>query len=59
MRTVIISILFAIALVLLMAESEDIAVLLASKAGAFAVGYAAVRLSDRSALSNYINEVED
>ncbi len=58
MRTVIISILFCVALVLLMAESEDVAVLLASKAGAFAVGYAAVRLSDRSTLSDIINDKE-
>ena len=59
MRTVIISILFCAALVLLMAESEDVAVLLASKAGAFAVGYAAVRLSDRSTLSDIINAKEE
>ena len=59
MRTIIITILFCVALVLLMAESEDVAVLLASKAGAFAVGYAAVRLSDRSTLSDIINAKED
>lgn len=59
MRTVIISILFCAALLLLMAESEDVAVLLASKAGAFAVGYAAVRLSDRSTLSDIINAKEE
>lgn len=59
MRTVIISILFCVALVLLMAESDNVAVLLASKAAAFAVGYAAVRLSDRSTLSDTINAKED
>ena len=46
-------------LVLLMAESDNVAVLLASKAAAFAVGYAAVRLSDRSTLSDTINAKED
>lgn len=61
MRTIIITILFAIALLLLMAESEDIAVLLMTKALAFGIGYAACRLCDRweSALSNYINEEEN
>ena len=59
MRTVIISILFCVALVLLMAESEDVAVLLMSKLGAFAVGYAAVRLSGKWALSDTINAKED
>ena len=59
MRTIIATILFAIALLLLMAESDNVAVLLASKAGAFAVGYAAVRLSGKWALSNFINEEED
>lgn len=53
--------MFAIALLLLMAESEDIAVLLMTKALAFGIGYTACRLGDRweSALSNYINAGED
>jgi len=59
MRTIIITALFAIALLLLMAESEDVAVLLETKAGAFIVGYAAVRLSGKWALSDYINARED
>ena len=60
-KPIIITIMFAIALLLLMAESEDIAVLLMTKALAFGTGYAACRLCDRweSALSNYINEEED
>lgn len=58
MKPIIITIMFAIAAMLLLAESEDIAVLLMTKAVALAVGYAAVRLCDRweSALSNFIND---
>jgi hypothetical protein len=58
MKQAIITILFAIALMLLMAESEDIAVLLISKAAAFGIGYAAWHLCDRweSALSHFIND---
>lgn len=61
MKPIIITIMFAIAAMLLMAESEDIAVLLMTKAAAFGIGYAACRLSDRweSALSNFINEEEN
>lgn len=53
--------MFAIAAMLLMAESDSIAVLLLTKAAGFALGYAAVRLCDswQSALSNFINEEED
>lgn len=60
-KSIIITIMFAIALLLLMAESQDIAVLLMTKALAFGIGYAACRLCDRweSALSNYFNEEED
>lgn len=60
-KPIIITIMFAIAAMLLMAESEDIAVLLLTKAAGFALGYAAARLCDRweSALSNYINEEEE
>ena len=58
MKPIIITIMFAIAAMLLLAESEDIAVLLMTKVAALAIGYAAVRLCDRweSALSNFINE---
>jgi hypothetical protein len=58
MKPIIITIMFAIAAMLLLAESEDIAVLLMTKAVALAIGYAAVRLCDRweSALSNSIND---
>ena len=60
MKPIIITIMFAIAALLLMAESEDIAALLMTKASAFGIGYAACRLGDRweSALSNYINAEE-
>lgn len=60
-KPIIITILLAIAALLLMAESEDIAVLLMTKALAFGTGYAAVRLCDRweSASSNYFNAEED
>jgi hypothetical protein len=58
MKQIIITIMFAIAAMLLLAESEDIAVLLMTKAVALAIGYAAWYLCDRweSALSNFINE---
>lgn len=58
MKPIIITIMFAIAAMLLLAESEDIAVLLMTKVAALAVGYAAVRLCDKweSALSNSIND---
>lgn len=58
MKPIIITIMFAIAAMLLLAESEDIAVLLMTKAVALAIGYAAVRLCDKweSALSNSIND---
>lgn len=58
MKPIIITIMFAIAAMLLLAESEDIAVLLMTKVAALAIGYAAVRLCDRweSALSNFIND---
>lgn len=58
MKPIIITIMFAIAAMLLLAESEDIAVLLMTKAVSLAIGYAAVRLCDRweSALSNFIND---
>lgn len=59
MRTIIITILFGIALMLLMAESDDVAVLLETKVGAFVIGYLAVRLSDKWTLSNLINDKED
>ena len=60
-KPITITIMFAIAAMLLMAESDNIAVLLMTKALAFGIGYAACRLCDRweSALSNYINEEED
>lgn len=60
-KPITITIMFAIAAMLLMAESDDIAVLLMTKALAFGIGYAACRLCDHweSALSNYINEEED
>lgn len=60
MKPIIITIMFAIAAMLLLAESEDIAVLLMTKALAFGIGYAAVRLCDKweSALSNFINDNE-
>ena len=60
-KPITITIMFAIAAMLLMAESDDIAVLLMTKALAFGIGYAACRLCDRweSALSNYFNEEED
>lgn len=60
-KPIIITIMFAVAAMLLMAESEDIAVLLMTKALAFGIGYAACRLCDRweSALSDYINAEED
>lgn len=60
MKPIIITIMFAIAAMLLLAESEDIAVLLMTKAVALAIGYAAVRLCDRweSALSNFTNDNE-
>lgn|GEM_PF-5522045 len=60
-KPITITIMFAVAAMLLMAESEDIAVLIMTKALAFGIGYAAFRLCDRweSALSNYINEEED
>lgn len=50
--------MFAIAAMLLLAESEGIAVLLMTKVAALAIGYAAVRLCDKweSALSNFIKE---
>lgn len=58
MKPIIITIMFAIAAMLLLAESEDIAVLLMTKAVALAIGYAAVCLCDKweSALSNSIND---
>ena len=61
MKTIIITIMLAIALMLLMAESDIIAVLLLTKAASFALFYAAARLYDRwhPALSNYINAEED
>lgn len=60
MKPIIITIMFAIAAMLLLAESEDIAVLLITKVAALAVGYAAVRLCDKweSALSNFTNDNE-
>lgn len=60
-KPITITIMFAIAAMLLMAESDSIAALLLTKAAGFALGYAAARLCDRweSALSNYINEEED
>lgn len=60
-KPIIITILLAVAALLLMADSEDIAVLLMTKALAFGVGYVAVRLADNweSALSNFINAKED
>ena len=60
-KPITITIMFAVAAMLLMAESEDIAVLLMTKALAFGTGYAACRLCDRweSALSDYINAEED
>lgn len=60
MKATIITILFAIAAMLLLAESEDIAALLMTKAAAFGIGYAACRLCDdwESALSNFSNDNE-
>lgn len=59
-KSIIITIMFAIALLLLMAESEDIAVLLMTKALAFGIGYAACRLCDRWESALYdINAKED
>lgn len=61
MKPIIITIMFAVAAMLLMAESEDIAVLLMTKALAFGIGYASCRLADKweSALSQLINDKED
>lgn len=61
MKPTIITIMFAAAIMLLLAESDNIAVLLMTKAAALAIGYAAVRLCDRweSALSNLINDEEE
>lgn len=60
-KPIIITILLAVAALLLMADSEDIAVLLMTKALSFGVGYVAVRLAGKweSALSNIINAKED
>lgn len=52
MKRTIITILFAIALVLLMAESEDMTVLLLTKALAFIVGGVACILCDYWKLSH-------
>ena len=60
-KPITITIMFAIAAMLLMAESDSIAALLLAKAASFALFYAAARLCDRweSTLSNYINAEED
>jgi hypothetical protein len=58
MKQITITILFAVALMLLMTESEDIAVLLMTKVAAFCIGYIACRMCDslESALSNLDNK---
>lgn len=61
MKPITITIMFAIAAMLLMAESDSIAALLLTKAAGFALGYAAARLCDswEYALSNFINADEN
>lgn len=60
-KTITITIMFAIAAMLLMADSDSITALLLTKAAGLALGYAAVRLCDswQSALSNFINADEN
>ena len=50
MKQAIITIMFVVAIALLMAESEDIPTLLMTKAVAFVIGYAAWRLCDATLL---------
>lgn len=60
-KSIIITIMFAAAAMLLLSESDNILVVLMTKALAFGIGYAACRLCDRweSTLSNYINDEEE
>lgn len=60
-KSIIITIMFAVAAMLLLAESDNILVVLMTKAVALGIGYAAVRLCRmwEQALSNYINDEEE
>lgn len=60
-KTITITIMFAIAAMLLMADSDSITALLLTKAAGFALGYSAARLCDswEDALSYFINAEED